>query len=33
MECPLGDFDKRWDVAPKVQESMHFDGGFHACPV
>jgi len=35
MECPLGDFDKRGDVAPKVQESMHFDGGFmlsERCP-
>ena len=35
MKCPLGDFDKRGDVAPKVQESMHFDGGFmlsERCP-
>jgi hypothetical protein len=27
MVCPLGDFDERWDVAPKAQESMHFDSG------
>ncbi len=27
-ECSRGDFNKRGDVSSKVQEGMHFDGGF-----
>jgi hypothetical protein len=28
MESSLGNLDERGDVAAKIQESMHLDGGF-----